>query len=102
MTFFLAIHIIHELNLKAEGSVDFISYPGYRLFYDASVEQQLKVYVADQEYLHLGASHLGVEGGFMAIYRPDGSLHSIFDGSNNKGIIYNEVQEAAGPMVEVR
>ncbi|MFK7983625.1 MAG: hypothetical protein AB8G86_26850, partial [Saprospiraceae bacterium] len=83
--------------LNAEGSIDLIKYPGYRLFYNAGIDQQLKVYASAGEFLQLGTSHLGIEGGFMQVYRPDGSLHSTFDGSNNKGVIYNELQERNGP-----
>ncbi len=84
-------------NLQAEGSKDFRDYPGYRLFFNAEQRQQLKVYVAEGETINLGASHVGLSGGFISVFRPDGTLHYIFNGSDGLGIINNNVEEMAGP-----
>jgi len=84
----------------AEGSVDFINYPGERLFFHAQVPQQLKVFAAEGEYLNFGASHVGITGGFITIYRPDGTIHSIFDNTGDTeglAIINNHIEERAGP-----
>ena len=40
---------------------------------------------------------IGLDNGFIAVYRPDGSLYTIFDGSDNLGIIYNDIEEKNGP-----
>ena len=84
-------------SLYGEGSVDFINYPGYRLFYNTSIDQQLKVYAGAGEFINVGASHVGIRGGFIQVYRPDGSLHSTFDGSDNLAIINNDIEELNGP-----
>ena len=84
-------------HLFGEGSVNFINYPGHRLFYNASVDQQLKVYAANGEFINVGASHVGIRGGFIEVYRPDGSLHSTFDGSDGLAIIHNNIEELNGP-----
>ena len=85
-------------SLHAEGSKDFINYPGYRMFLDTRDTQQIKVFVRADEFINLGSSHLGIQGGFINIYRPDGTLHATLDGSNgNEGIIFNMSQEVAGP-----
>jgi len=87
-------------NALSEGSKDFIDYPGERLFFHAQVPQQLKVYVAEGEFLNFGASHVGITGGFITVFRPDGSVHSVY---NNTGateglaIINNNIEERAGP-----
>ncbi|MEM1119461.1 MAG: hypothetical protein AAGJ18_03385, partial [Bacteroidota bacterium] len=85
------------LHLQAEGSKDFVDYPGYRLFYNAEQRQQLKVYAAEGETINLGTSHLGISGGFISIYRPDGSLHYVYNGSEGVGLINNHLEERAGP-----
>ncbi|MEL7022022.1 MAG: hypothetical protein AAGK47_10455, partial [Bacteroidota bacterium] len=94
-----------------EGSVDFIDYPGVRLFYSANKHQQLKVYANEGEFINLGTSHLGEitpsplglpQGGTIYVYRPDGSLFRIYEresGSTDPtGIIFNSEQERAGPI----
>ncbi len=84
----------------AEGSVDFIDYPGFRLFYFAERPQQLKVYASAGEFINFGASHVGISSGFIELYRPDGTLHSTYNntGSNaGLGIINNNIEEANGP-----
>ena len=87
-------------NTKAEGSVDFINYDGNRLFYWAESYQQLKVYATSGEFINLAASHVGISGGSMSIYRPDGSLHTIYDdtgGTQGLAIINNNIEELNGP-----
>ncbi len=92
------ICLLGSLNsLMAEGSKDFRDYPGYRLFFNAEQRQQLKVYVAEGETINLGASHVGISGGFISVFRPDGTMHYIFNGSDGLGIINNDVEEMAGP-----
>ena len=84
--------------LWAEGSKDFIDYPGYRMFLDNRNPQQLKVYAAETEYINVGASHIGISNGFIKVYRPDGTMAAIFDSSvSNTAIIFNKDQELAGP-----
>ncbi|MBT8221343.1 MAG: gliding motility-associated C-terminal domain-containing protein [Bacteroidia bacterium] len=87
-------------NLHSEGSKDFVNYPGERLFFHAQVPQQLKVFVRAGEFLNFGASHVGITGGSIKIYRPDGSLHSIYDDNGiteGLAIINNHIEERAGP-----
>jgi len=84
-------------NLQAEGSKDFREYPGYRLFFNAEQGQQLKVYAAVGETINLGASHVGISGGFITVYRPDGALHHVFNGSDGLGLINDHIEELAGP-----
>ena len=87
-------------SLLAEGSKDFVNYPGYRMFLDTRDEQQLKVFANEGEVINFGASHVGIQGGFIKIYRPDGTLAATFDNtgpSTGLAIIYNNVQELAGP-----
>ncbi len=83
--------------LLGEGSVNFINYPGHRLFYNTSVDQQLKVYAAAGEFINVGASHVGMRGGFIQVFRPDGTFHSSFDGTNGTAIIHNHIEEINGP-----
>ncbi|MEO1260743.1 MAG: gliding motility-associated C-terminal domain-containing protein [Bacteroidota bacterium] len=94
---FLAFIFLPDRTL-AEGSKDFIGNDGYRMFLDTRDTQQMKVYVKGDEFINLGSSHLGIQGGFIRIYRPDGTLHTILNGNNgNEGIIFNRDQEVAGP-----
>ncbi len=82
----------------AEGSRDFQTRPGYRLFLDARDPQQFKVFAAAGEYIHVGASHVGLAGGYIMVYRPDGSLAATFDDADGGlAVIYDQVAEAAGP-----
>ncbi len=83
--------------LYGEGSKDFWDYPGYRLFFNAEQQQQLKVYAAEGEFINLGASHVGITGGTISLFRPDGTLAATWDGSDNLAIINNDVEELAGP-----
>ena len=89
--------LVSSNSLLAEGSKDFRDYPGYRLFFNAEQRQQLKVYAAEGETINIGTSHVGISGGFISVFRPDGSLHYIFNGSDGLGIINNDVEEMAGP-----
>ena len=83
--------------LWAEGSKDFRDYPGYRLFFNAEQEQQLKVFAVEGEVINVGGSHVGISGGFITVYRPDGTMHSIFDGADGLAIINDDVEEINGP-----
>ena len=89
--------LIAPFFLQAEGSKDFVNYPGNRLFLDTRDDQQLKVYAIEGEFINVGGSHVGIMGGFIELYRPDGTLHATFDGSNNLAIINNNIEEQAGP-----
>ena len=100
LSFFLPAFLFcfSATSLYAEGSKDFINYPGYRMFLDTREAQQLKTHVNAHEYLNIGSSHLGIQGGFIKIYRPDGVLHATLTGNaGNQGIIFNKTQEVAGP-----
>jgi gliding motility-associated-like protein len=91
----LALHCLPALS---EGSKDFTGYPGYRLFLDTRDDQQFKVFAAPGEFINVGASHVGISGGFIKVYRPDGTLAATFDsGTSTTAIIFNNLQEAAGP-----
>ena len=86
--------------LQAEGSVDFRGDSGKRLFYWANEQQQIKVYAQEGEYINLGSSHIGVNGGFLMIYKPDGILAGTYQNlgvSTGLGIINNDVEELNGP-----
>ncbi len=96
--FFLAFSLFASIIAKAEGSKDFVSYDGYRMFLDTRDTQQIKVYANVDEYINVGSSHLGIQGGFITIYRPDGSMAMTLTGnSGNQGIIFNDTMEMAGP-----
>jgi len=84
-------------KVQAEGSKDFRDYSGYRLFFNAEQSQQLKVYAAEGETINIGTSHIGISGGFISVYRPDGTLFYVFNGSDEIGFINNDVEELAGP-----
>ncbi len=83
--------------LFAEGSVDFRNYPGNRLFYNVEQNQQLKVYANAGESINVGSSHVGINGGTIEVYDPNGNLVQTFDGAGDRAIIFNDVQELAGP-----
>ncbi len=96
----LALLLLISRTASAEGSKDFVNYPGYRLFLDTRDPQQLKVFAGEGEFIQVGASHTGLQGGFIQVYRPDGTLAATFDNSGpsvGQGIIFNHIQEAAGP-----
>ncbi len=98
--FFMLLFLFPTVKLKAEGSKDFFGYPGYRMFLDTRDPQQLKVYAQVGEYINVGASHVGIQGGFIAVYRPDGTLHTVFADTgavSGKAIIFNSIQELNGP-----
>ncbi len=95
---FLFAFLFASTQLSAEGSVDFINYPGHRLFLRSDKDQQMKVYARSGEFINVGSSHTGFDGGVISVYRPDGTLHSVFDGSDGStGIIFNNIQELNGP-----
>ena len=83
--------------LFAEGSINFRNYPGHRLFYNVEQNQQLKVYATDGEFINVGSSHVGINGGTIEVYNPSGQLVATFDGSGNTAIIFNDVEELNGP-----
>ena len=94
------ILIFSSTNLLSEGSVDFINFEGFRLFYAADQEQQLKVFVNPGEFINVGTSHLGISGGTISIYRPDGSLFITYDdmtAAQGIAVIDNDVEEFNGP-----
>ncbi len=101
----LAVMCGWNLNpLLAEGSKDFVNYPGYRMFLDTRDSQQLKVFARVGEYINVGSSHVGIQGGYISVFKPDGTLAMTFDNTNNPtgnttglGIINNNIQEANGP-----
>ena len=87
-------------ELLGEGSIDLIKYPGRRLFYNAEQAQQLKVYARTGEFINFGASHVGITGGFIKVYRPDGTLFATYDDTGataGLAIINNDVEELNGP-----
>ncbi len=92
--------LFSQTILQAEGSVDFRNYAGKRLFYWANEQQQIKVYAQAGEYINLGSSHIGVNGGFLMLYKPDGTLAGIYQdlgAGAGLGIINNDVEELNGP-----
>ena len=92
---------INAISVMAEGSKDFVNYPGYRMFLDTRDPQQLKVYANAGEFINVGSSHVGVQGGFIVVIDPFGDTIQIFDntGNNtNKAIIHNNIQEMNGPI----
>jgi gliding motility-associated-like protein len=95
-TFVLLALLFLPTFLQAEGSVDFRNYDGKRLFYWANEQQQIKVYAQVGEYINLGSSHIGVNGGFLMLYKPDGTLAGIYQ-DLGLGIINNDVEELNGP-----
>ena len=90
-------------DIFAEGSKDFVNYPGKRLFLDTRDNQQMKVYASAGEFINLGSSHVGIQNGFIDVYRPDGTFHTRFENADldNTGIIFNDTQEANGPIGNV-
>lgn len=97
----LGLMLLLKINtVAAEGSKDFTHFPGYRLFLWAEEAQQFKVYARQGEYINVGSSHVGIAGGFINVYKPDGTLYATFDNtgaSQGKGIINNNVEEENGP-----
>lgn len=94
------ILLIGVQDLWAEGSKDFVNYPGHRLFLDTRDPQQLKVYANAGEFINVGASHTGLNQGFIRVYKPDGSVAITFDnfGANlGLAIIDDHIEEANGP-----
>jgi len=93
----LAVLLFTFASLQAEGSKDFWGYPGTRLFYNAEQNQQLKVFARQGEFINVGASHVGITGGFINVYSPDGTLVMTFNGEDGKAIINNHTEELNGP-----
>ncbi|MEM1118933.1 MAG: gliding motility-associated C-terminal domain-containing protein [Bacteroidota bacterium] len=84
--------------LMAEGSVNFRTYPGNRLFYNVEQQQQLKVYAAAGEFINVGSSHVNINGGSIIVYNPNGDTVSVFTGTDmSTAIIFNHTQEDNGP-----
>ena len=101
LIFSLAMLFGIKSQLRAEGSKDFVNYPGYRMFLDTRDAQQLKVYANVGETINVGASHVGIQGGFIKVYDPNGVEIETF---NNTGattglaIIENSTEEMGGPV----
>ncbi len=89
-----------SLDLQAEGSVDFVNYPGHRLFLRSDRDQQMKVFARPGEFINVGSSHCGfTPDSKITVYRPDGTVHSVFDGSDGTtAVIFNDIQELNGPV----
>jgi gliding motility-associated-like protein len=97
---FLLMLFTLPLKVMAEGSVDLVKYPGYRMFLDTRDTQQFKVYAKAGETINVGASHVGLSGGFISLYRPNGTLAVTFDNTGvntGKAIINNALEELNGP-----
>jgi gliding motility-associated-like protein len=97
----MVIFGVKTIPLKAEGSKDFVNYPGYRMFLDTRDPQQLKVYANAGEYINVGGSHVGLAQGFIVVIDPLGDTIAIFDNTGaNTGlaIINNNLQEVNGPV----
>ncbi|MEK7255022.1 MAG: hypothetical protein AAB316_09775, partial [Bacteroidota bacterium] len=87
-------------SLWAEGSKDFIGYPGFRMFLDTRDPQQLKVFANAGEFINVGSSHVGIQGGYIRVYNPQGALVATFDNtgtSSGLAIIDDIDEEMAGP-----
>ncbi len=93
----LAVILSTYAGLQAEGSKDFWDYPGTRLFYNAEQNQQLKVFARQGEFINVGASHVGITGGFINVYNPNGTLVMTFNGDDGQAIINNNTEELNGP-----
>ncbi|MEO1257722.1 MAG: PQQ-dependent sugar dehydrogenase [Bacteroidota bacterium] len=99
--FLFFFSIISKNQLRAEGSKDFVNYPGHRMFLDTRDPQQLKVYANEGETINVGSSHVGIQGGFIAVYDPDGNqvaLFGDFGATTGFAIINDSLQEANGPI----
>lgn len=99
-TFLLVLMIGLKSPLWAEGSKDFVNYPGNRMFLDTREDQQLKVYANEGETINVGSSHIGIQGGFIVVINPMGDTIITFNNTgptSGLGIINNNVEEADGP-----
>lgn len=97
---FLVVVFCNVQSVFGEGSKDFLQYPGYRLFFWAEEPQQLKVFARAGEFINVGSSHIGISGGFMRVFRPDGSVHTLYDNTGihtGIAIINNDTEEKNGP-----
>ena len=69
------------------------------MFLDTRDQQQLKVYANEGEYINVGASHVGLDSGFIVVINPMGDTVVIFNDANaGLAIINNNVQEMNGPI----
>jgi gliding motility-associated-like protein len=99
MIFTLVLLFLNSAH--AEGSADFLIWPGKRLFLSTDEKQQLKVFAKAGEFLNVGASHVAVSGGTISVYAPNGTKIKIFDGADGKtAIMFDSKQEKAGPTGE--
>jgi hypothetical protein len=90
-----------KLNLLlAEGSKNFVNYPGYRMFLDTRDNQQLKVFANAGEYINVGSSHRKIQGAFIRVYRPNGTLAVEYNPTTSGDIAFikNWEQERNGPI----
>ena len=98
LTIILSVGI--NCHIRAEGSKDFVNYPGYRMFLDTRDPQQLKVYANEGETINVGSSHVGLQGGYITVYDPTGNIAITFNNSGattGLGIINNNIEEINGP-----
>ena len=101
LTIIVCLMIGIKSPLWAEGSKDFVDYPGLRMFLDTRDPQQLKVYAAEGETINVGSSHVGIQGGFIQVIDPSGNTFITF---NNAGattglaIINDWLEEQNGPV----
>ncbi len=100
LLFIVVLSVGIKSSLWAEGSKDFVNYDGHRMFLDTRDPQQLKVYANAGETINLGSSHIGIEGGFIEVYDPNGVLVATFNNTGattGLGIINNNIEELGGP-----
>ena len=98
--FLFFFFVVSKNQLQAEGSKDFVNYPGHRMFLDTRDPQQLKVYANEGETINVGSSHVGIQGGYILVYDPDGNLVAEFNNfgtSSGLAIINNHIEETNGP-----
>jgi hypothetical protein len=97
----LTLIILSFQTARAEGSADFLIWPGKRLFLSTDEKQQLKVFAKVGEYINVGSSHVAISGGTIKVYSPSGALLQTFDGKDGKtAIMFDSNQEKAGPTGE--
>ena len=98
--FFTIIFLGFKTPLLAEGSKDFVDYPGHRMHLDCLKPNQLKVYANEGETINVGASHVGMAGGYIMVCNPVGDTIIVFDNTGvtaNLAIINDHTEEMAGP-----
>jgi gliding motility-associated-like protein len=97
-TIILTLIVLSFQSAKAEGSADFLVWPGKRLFLSIDEKQQLKVFAKKGEFLNVGASHVDVSGGTISVFSPKGVKIKTFDGKDGStAIIFDDIQEKNGP-----